>query len=227
MISANSGAAEADRLTQSLAPQSSSNTQSPVATTPLSTGSSSSAIGYTLSERVALLLLWGSVLLGLDQSTKQYVINNLQETAVVPLTYLGDTVVIKYAQNPGAFLSLLADGHDDLRFWLLTVLNGLILGGLGVFLVRSRQTNRWAWTALTLILMGGVGNLIDRIRLDGIVIDFLNLGIGSLRTGIFNVADVAITAGFIMLLPTVIFGEQAVPPTVTDPAPAPPTQEST
>ncbi|MEZ6056594.1 MAG: signal peptidase II [Planctomycetaceae bacterium] len=163
--------------------------------------------GFAFNERLALLLLWGSLIVGGDQSTKQYALNNLKGTADAPLVYMGGTLVIQYAENPGAFLSLLAKGQDALRFWVLTVANGIVLGGLSLFLIGTRQTNRWVWTALVLILMGGIGNLIDRIRLDGIVVDFINLGIGSLRTGIFNVADIAITAGFIMLLPTVFFGE--------------------
>ena len=50
--------------------------------------------------------------------------------------------------------------------------------------------------ALSLICSGGVGNLLDRVRYDGHVTDFLNIGIGPVRTGIFNVADVALMAGF-------------------------------
>lgn len=46
-----------------------------------------------------------------------------------------------------------------------------------------------------------MGNLIDRVFQDGQVIDFLHLGVGTLRTGIFNVADVAITCGAMMLVP--------------------------
>jgi len=46
---------------------------------------------------------------------------------------------------------------------------------------------------------GGLSNLVDRIAYDGHVVDFLNIGIGSLRTGIFNVADMAITAGALLL----------------------------
>lgn len=49
--------------------------------------------------------------------------------------------------------------------------------------------------AWSLVLAGGLGNLLDRLIYDGRVIDFMNLGIGSLRTGIFNVADVCITIG--------------------------------
>lgn len=50
------------------------------------------------------------------------------------------------------------------------------------------------------LLAGGLGNLIDRLAHDGLVIDFINLGVGPLRTGIFNVADVAITGGGLALL---------------------------
>ena len=50
------------------------------------------------------------------------------------------------------------------------------------------------------VLSGGLGNLVDRIINDGRVIDFMNIGIGSLRTGIFNVADVCITVGVVVLV---------------------------
>lgn len=54
--------------------------------------------------------------------------------------------------------------------------------------------------AWSLVLSGGLGNLVDRIINDGRVIDFMNIGIGSLRTGIFNVADVYITVGVVVLV---------------------------
>ena len=50
------------------------------------------------------------------------------------------------------------------------------------------------------MLAGGIGNLIDRVFHGGLVIDFLNMGIGPVRTGIFNVADMAIMAGFALLI---------------------------
>jgi signal peptidase II len=53
---------------------------------------------------------------------------------------------------------------------------------------------------LCLLTGGGLGNLIDRISNNGAVTDFLRLGIGPLRTGIFNLADVAIVSGVLMLL---------------------------
>jgi signal peptidase II len=54
--------------------------------------------------------------------------------------------------------------------------------------------------ACSLICGGGIGNLIDRVARSGYVVDFLNCGIGRLRTGIFNAADFAITLGVVMLV---------------------------
>jgi signal peptidase II len=63
--------------------------------------------------------------------------------------------------------------------------------------------SRLTWlqrVALAAIGAGGAGNLIDRVRFDGAVTDFLNLGLGSLRTGIFNVADTLVMLGALVLL---------------------------
>ena len=78
-----------------------------------------------------------------------------------------------------------------------------LLGVLGYLLVAS---NLPAVTVLafSLVLGGGLSNLLDRIFYGGYVVDFINLGIGSLRTGIFNAADVAITIGVLL----VVFGGQ-------------------
>ena len=64
----------------------------------------------------------------------------------------------------------------------------------------KRPSGRLQQLAIVLLLAGGIGNLIDRTFHGGLVIDFLNVGIGPLRTGIFNVADMAIMAGFGLLI---------------------------
>ena len=76
-----------------------------------------------------------------------------------------------------------------------------------MFLLSNRDIEGVPFFALALLLAGGIGNLIDRAFLGGIVIDFMVIdfsawtGIGWLKTGIFNVADIAITGGFLLLLP--------------------------
>jgi signal peptidase II len=64
----------------------------------------------------------------------------------------------------------------------------------------ARRLEPWRVVALALVAGGGISNLIDRLLYNGRVTDFLNVGIGSLRTGIFNVADMAIMAGALLLL---------------------------
>ncbi|MEJ0007739.1 MAG: signal peptidase II [Steroidobacteraceae bacterium] len=59
---------------------------------------------------------------------------------------------------------------------------------------------RWQVTGLALFAAGGLGNLIDRITGDGRVTDFLNVGLGPLRTGIFNVADMTLMVGVVVFL---------------------------
>jgi signal peptidase II len=86
-----------------------------------------------------------------------------------------------------------------LRFIIFTVACALVLFAGGFFLFRSQHLDKWQVIALSLIVGGGVGNLIDR-ALRGWVVDFLNIGIGDFRTGIFNVADMAIVLGFCILL---------------------------
>ena len=86
------------------------------------------------------------------------------------------------------------------RFMIFTLLVFAMMLVLMILLHLKKFTRQEAW-AYSLVFAGGIGNLIDRaFRTEGKVIDFMNMGIGSLRTGIFNVADMAIMAGLILLL---------------------------
>jgi signal peptidase II len=100
----------------------------------------------------------------------------------------------------GAFLSLGGSWSPLFRFWILTVSAGIFLCGLLVFMIMKPRESMKEQVAFALILGGGFGNLIDRIFNGGIVIDFLNLGIGNIRTGIFNFADVLMMLGLAALL---------------------------
>lgn len=144
-----------------------------------------------------LALFLFTACIGADRATKVVATEHLQGQG--RHTYLGDTIRIEYAENTGAFLGLGSKLSPEVRFWLLTVLTGAFLVGIGWVLVTHRGLSRWTRIGLVLVLAGGVGNLIDRMLYDGVVVDFLNLGVGSLRTGIFNVADVAITTGVVLL----------------------------
>ena len=108
-------------------------------------------------------------------------------------SFLADTIRFEYAENTGAFLSLGADWPSWARTTVFGVGNGLLLCGLVVTAIRLRW-RRPALLGVSLFATGGASNLLDRM-LYGNVIDFMNVGVGAWRTGIFNFADMAIMIG--------------------------------
>ncbi len=133
-----------------------------------------------------------------DQGTKYLATEHLVGKGRISMA--GDVFRLQYSENSGAFLSMGADLPDPVRKIIFTVLVAVILGGFLIYLLRSKELNRMSVIAGGLMVGGGIGNLIDRVFNDGAVVDFLNLGIGSLRTGIFNVADMAIMAGLFLFI---------------------------
>ena len=149
--------------------------------------------------RWCALLLILVCCIGCDQVTKDVALTHLKGQA--PQTYCGGIVRLEYAENPGAFLSLGAQLSPTTRLIVLTAGNGLLMSMIAVMLaLRWNTISIGHLLSFSMLLSGGIGNLIDRLRFGGLVIDFLTLGIGPLRTGIFNVADVAISVGAILLL---------------------------
>jgi signal peptidase II len=113
-------------------------------------------------------------------------------------SFLGDTVRLTYVENAGGFLNLGATLPPWARMTVFTVAVGAFLL-LMVAAAWRRGWRQWHTVALSLLLAGGFSNWADRLN-DGRVVDFLNVGIGALRTGIFNVADVAIMVGVALFL---------------------------
>ena len=135
--------------------------------------------------------------IALDQVTKVLAIDAFKGQPT--LSYLGDTFRFQYATNEGAFLSLGGNLPPNVRFWLLTVGVGALLLAISVHALRN-PVDTANLSGYALIVSGGFSNWIDRARFGGVVVDFMNMGLGSLRTGVFNVADLAILAGIGVLL---------------------------
>ena len=152
----------------------------------------------TRSARLTLLVLVLLACIGCDQGTKRLARTHLRSSPTT--SYLSDSVRLTYAENPGAFLSLGAQLPDSARQGLFTWGVGALLLALAVFALRKRQVGRAELVAYALMLGGGLSNWGDRVLRGGAVVDFLNLGVGPLRTGIFNVADVAIVLGVALLV---------------------------
>ncbi len=132
-----------------------------------------------------------------DQATKLVALSWLKGHE--PIVFWGNFFRLEYAENTGAFLGMGADLPDWERYLLLTLFSSGILVGLMAFLFLKKDLSKLDIYGYGLILAGGVSNMIDRIRA-GVVIDFMNMGIGELRTGIFNIADVSIMGGLILVL---------------------------
>jgi signal peptidase II len=115
----------------------------------------------------------------------------------------GGVARLTYFENPGAFLGLGADLPAAVRFWIFTVVAILLLVALIIYTWRSAASaSTMTLVGVSLLVAGGIGNLIDRILNDGRVVDFMLVGVGWLRTGVFNVADMALTAGVIIVVLT-------------------------
>jgi signal peptidase II len=140
----------------------------------------------------ALLLIVAAVgTIGCDRVTKHAASAYLAGTP--DRSFLSDTIRVSYVENTGGFLSLGADLPAIARDAVFTVATGTALMALLVLTLRRKYTGS-AELGLVLFIAGGASNWIDRV-LRGSVVDFLNMGIGPLRTGVFNMADVAIMLG--------------------------------
>jgi signal peptidase II len=153
--------------------------------------------------RGSKVVLLGMALLcvGCDQASKRIAAETLKGSE--SLSYLGDFFRLTYAENSGAFLGLGGTWPAPVRWLVFTgAALAVVAASAGWVVAQLRRPNHdvLAVWAMVLIAAGGMGNLVDRVVRDGRVIDFMNMGLGPVRTGIFNVADVQIMLGLALLL---------------------------
>jgi signal peptidase II len=133
--------------------------------------------------------------LALDVTTKLLAVTHLAPE-YVPHSVVGDAVQLTLAYNPGASFGIGVGPYSRIVFIVLAVAALAILGRL---YRAAAPDDRLRAAALALICAGATGNLLDRIRSSRGVVDFIDLGVGSVRFYTFNVADMAITAGAVTL----------------------------
>jgi len=150
---------------------------------------------HRISAQLVLLVVVVSTI-GCDRVTKHVATTAL--AGVSTRSYLADTVRLEYVENTGGFLGLGADWPDAVRMTLFTTGTGLVLLVMVGLAVRLHWHGR-RLIGVWLVFAGGASNWVDRVA-RGSVVDFMNVGVGPLRTGIFNVADVAIMVGVAVLL---------------------------
>jgi signal peptidase II len=144
--------------------------------------------------RVVALVVLVVATVGCDRITKHLAVTALSDSP--GRSFMHDTVRLQYSENTGGFLSLGATWPAPVRTTVFTLGNAVLLGLMVFMAVRDRWSGLSALGA-ALFAAGGISNVADRV-VRGSVVDFLNVGIGGVRTGIFNVADVAIMAGVLL-----------------------------
>mgnify|MGYP005773875893 CR=1 FL=1 len=130
------------------------------------------------------------LLIAADQAVKFWVVAHLAEGETAPL--LPGFVELLRLHNYGAAWS----SFSGMR-WFLIILTSVLMVILAVVLVKKIVRHPLGRTALVLILAGGIGNLIDRVRL-GYVVDMFNFQFMSYP--VFNVADICVVCGVILLV---------------------------
>lgn len=143
---------------------------------------------------IALLII-GNI--AIDQISKILIRIYVNYNEIIPL--IGDTFIMTKVENSGAFLGLGSDLNPTIRFLVLLLLPILVLGYLIYYIIKTKALDKYSIIALTAIAGGGIANVYDRI-VYGEVTDFLHIDFGGIfRTGIFNIADVSVSTGMIML----------------------------
>jgi len=133
-----------------------------------------------------------------DQFTKHLARVYIEGNGIINV--VGDFFILTYAENIGAFLSLGSDLPQPWKTLVLVLFPSIaIIAGI-LYLIFGKNVSFKQSIAIACIIGGGVGNVYDRATHFGAVTDFLNFGIGNIRTGILNVADLSITFGAIFLL---------------------------
>ena len=145
--------------------------------------------------RIAAELLLIGLLIGADQLLKQWAERALGGGRVLQADGF---MALRYVRNTGAAFSMLS-GRTVILVWG----TGIVLIACTVYLLLGRSKNRFFDAALLLLIAGGAGNLIDRVRL-GYVVDYIEPLF--VNFAVFNFADCLITVGAALLLVWAIRG---------------------
>ena len=153
-----------------------------------------------LDKRKRNLLITSIVFLSiaLDQISKIWVRNNFE--SYIENSIICDLFILIKVENTGAFLGMGSELPESLRILLLIVLPIIVLIFITIYTYIDKELDKISIIGFSLIIGGGIGNIFDRI-VYGSVTDFFYLDFGSIfKTGIFNIADMFVTTGMILIL---------------------------
>lgn len=162
---------------------------------------------------------WAPLVLVVDFVSKRLVLANV-ESLRGHVEVIGDFARFTYVRNPGAAMGLFPIGR-----WLLVGVSFAAAVFLAYLYVTSRPRRPLRLGAMAAIFGGALGNLVDRVFYHGLVVDFIDLGIGAHRFYTFNVADIGVSLGGLALFLSLLREDRAAravgEPAVTPPAEVP------
>ena len=139
-----------------------------------------------------------SVSIALDQFSKVWVRSNFENYSEKNL--IGEIFTLIKVENTGAFLGMGSELSEIPRILLLIVLPVVVLISITIYTYIEKTLDKISIIGFSLIIGGGIANIFDRI-VYGSVTDFLYINLGGvLKTGIFNIADLSVTTGMILIL---------------------------
>jgi signal peptidase II len=150
-----------------------------------------------LSRTLSIILLI-VVNIAIDQISKFIVRVEIAQYEIIEL--IGDTFIMTKVENEGAFLGMGSDLNPTLKWIFLLILPVIVLGGVVYYILTNKTLDKLSLIAFCCIIGGGIANVFDRFMY-GSVTDFFHIDLGGVfRTGIFNVADMSVSFGMIMLI---------------------------
>lgn len=146
-----------------------------------------------------LLVVIIAALVGADQLVKYWAVHSLKPKGSMDFIHFGDFKIfdLTYVENDGAIF-----GSMSGQRWFLIGFTAIVIIAGFFLMLRLRKRSKLLISAMLLFLAGGVGNLIDRVRL-GYVVDMIEVKL--FKFAVFNVADIFVTFAFVMLLIYTVF----------------------
>lgn len=136
--------------------------------------------------------------IAIDQISKIIVRAKIAQYEIIEL--IGDFFIMTKVENEGAFLGMGSDLSPTLKWVFLLILPVIVLGGVVYYILTNKSLDRLSLIAFCCIVGGGIANVFDRFMY-GSVTDFFHIDLGGIfRTGIFNVADMSVSFGMILLV---------------------------
>lgn len=149
-----------------------------------------------------LWLLLAIVIIVFDQLVKLWVVNNIGITDSIKI--IPGVIDFVNVKNTGAAFSLLADKNYGII--ILSVISLVFCIGVAVFVVKKKPKNKLLMASLSMMTAGALGNVIDRI-FRGFVVDFIETQF--INFPVFNIADIAITVGAVLLIIYILFFDKS------------------